>query len=115
MQVNIKHTNDVMVVKMVGELDHHYVEDSRKLIDKDIDKKNIKHLVFDLEDVTFMDSSGIGLVIGRYKKINSNNGQVSIVKVQERVDTIFQMAGIYKIIGKFAELEDAISSGKRSV
>lgn len=115
MQVNINHKDDIMIVKMSGELDHHYVEDSRKMIDKDLDKKNIKNLVFDLEDVTFMDSSGIGLVIGRYKKVNSNNGQVSIVGAQKRVDTIFKMAGIYKIITKYEALEDAISSMKRSV
>ena len=63
------------MVRVSGEMDMLIADKMRPEIDKRIDDKNIKNLVLNLEKVTFMDSSGLGLIIGRYKRISAKQGQ----------------------------------------
>ena len=56
---------------LIGELDHHSAEEVRVKIDDRIERDNIKKVIMDFKEVTFMDSSGIGVVIGRYKKLKA--------------------------------------------
>ena len=65
-------------------------------------RPKVKHLVFDLTGVSFMDSSGIGLVIGRYKALARRGGAYRWPAPTPRVDKIFSMAGLYSIIEKLA-------------
>lgn len=60
--------NDKLIVALVGELDHHSAEEVRVKIDDRIERDNIKKVILDFKEVTFMDSSGIGVVIGRLKR-----------------------------------------------
>ena len=64
-----------LIIRLNCELDHHISEQIRKRIDNIIDTKAIKNIIFDFEKVSFMDSSGIGVIMGRYKKVvfNSRN------------------------------------------
>ena len=57
-----------------------------------------------------MDSSGIGVVIGRYKKITMKNGSLSVVSVSSRVKKIFELSGMYKIIKEFGTIEEALEN-----
>ena len=100
--------DDKLVVFFIGELDHHSAEEVRVKIDDRIDRDNIKSLVMNFKDVTFMDSSGIGVVIGRSKKLQGRNGNVCIVEVNNRVDKVFKLSGLYKIINSYENLEEAI-------
>lgn len=59
-----------LIVYLIGELDHHSSEEVRVKIDDRIDRDNINSLIMNFKDVTFMDSSGIGVVIGRFKKLH---------------------------------------------
>ncbi len=58
---------DKLIVTMAGELDHHSAEEVRNVIDDRLDRENLNKLILDFSKVNFMDSSGIGVVIGRYK------------------------------------------------
>ena len=100
--------NNKLVVYLVGELDHHSAEEVRVKIDDRIDRDNIRSLIMNFKDVTFMDSSGIGVVIGRFKKLQNRNGHVCIVEVNSRVDKVFKLSGLYKIIDSYENLEEAI-------
>jgi len=100
--------NQNLIVRLDGELDHHTAEEMRKEIDKEIDKNNCKNVIFDLASVNFMDSSGIGVVIGRYKKVSKRGGQVAVVNVNSRVERIFKMSGLFNIVQKFENKNQAI-------
>ena len=99
MQVNFYLTgNNGISVRVNGELDHHGAQQIRDELDERIIRRGIKNLVFDFDDLSFMDSSGIGLIIGRYKLIKSLGGNVSIVCSNACVNKILQMSGIMRII-----------------
>ncbi len=95
---------------LTRELDHHIPNEVREEIDYVIQEKQVKNIVFDFKNMNFMDSSGIGVVIGRYKKISSEGGKVAVININPRVKKIFELSGMNKIIGIHNTYEDAISS-----
>ena len=93
---------DRLTVRLDGELDHERVGPIRAELDALIGDPKVRHLVLDLTGVSFMDSSAIGLVIGRYKALSRRGGRVSVAGATPRVDRIFEMAGLYTIVEKLA-------------
>lgn len=87
-----------LIIHLPSELDHHSSEQIRKEADRLIQSRNIRCVLFDFEQTTFMDSSGIGMLIGRYKMMRFLGGAVLAVQVNERMQRILTMAGIYKIM-----------------
>lgn len=110
MILEFENFNNILVVHMNGELDHHSAEEVRNKIDDRLDREDIKKLIMDFNGVTFMDSSGIGVVIGRYKKLNAKNGSVVVAKVKNPVNKVFELSGMYKIIKGYETLEDALEN-----
>ncbi len=110
MLLKFEKMEDTLVVMLIGELDHHSAEEVRVKIDDRIERDDIKKVVMNFKDVTFMDSSGIGVVIGRYKKLQSRNGKVYVAEVNKRVDKVFSLSGIYKIIKVFESVNEAVKS-----
>lgn len=92
------------------ELDHHIATYVRENVDEIIVRKNIKNIIFDFKNIKFMDSSGIGVIIGRYKKIANKNGKVSMINMNSRVEKVFNLSGMSKIISVYNSYEDAINS-----
>ncbi len=91
---------DTVTVQLEGELDHCSADRVRASLDALIADQNIKRLVIDLNRLTFMDSSGIGVIIGRYRTLVRRNGSVAVRGANPTVDRIFQMSGLYQIIEK---------------
>jgi stage II sporulation protein AA (anti-sigma F factor antagonist) len=100
--------NKCLIIKLMEELDHHNALTIREQSDKLISGKNIKDIIFDFTGSDFMDSSGIGVIMGRYKKIIFTGGKVAVTGVNQSVDRIFRLSGLYKIIHKFNTIEDAV-------
>ncbi len=98
MQINTEIIGNTLVAKLFGELDHHCCGEVRTAIDREIDKGRIKNLVFDLDGVSFMDSSGIGVILGRCKKINELEGRTLIIRARPQVDRVLELSGIKKIL-----------------
>ena len=73
---------------------------------------NVKNIVFDFKDVSFMDSSGIGLIMGRYKKIR-DNGDISVVGANESIKRILLISGLHKIVYIYDNLYDAVKKENR--
>jgi len=97
-----------LIVTMSGELDHHVAKSIRIEVDELILKKRTKNLIFDMSQLKFMDSSGIGVILGRYKNITNIGGKVAVVNVSDRVDRIFSMTGLYKVINKYENMSTAL-------
>ncbi len=94
---------NTLLVTLPGEIDHHSTRILADRIDETILQKNITGLIFDFSDTHFMDSSGIGLLVGRYRKLESLGGQMSIQGVNPHMAKILRLSGIEKIIGKYEE------------
>ena len=102
MEIKYSKTCDRLTVFLSGELDEYSADDARKIIDGLIlDNVNVKKIVFDLSEVTFMDSTGIGLLIGRYKKIKQFNKNAYISGATVAAEKVIQLAGLYGIMPKY--------------
>ena len=99
---------DTLIVVLSGELDHHSAEEVRVKIDDRIDRDNLRNVIMNFSGVTFMDSSGIGAVVGRYKKISNRGGNLCVVDANKNIDRVFELAGLYKIIKKYDTVDDAV-------
>ena len=106
---------NLIIEFLTSELDHHITNEVRDEIDIILDSKSIKNIVFDFKNIRFMDSSGIGVIIGRYKKISSEGGKVSVVNVNDRVKKIFNLSGMNKIINIYDTYEEVASSLKGGI
>ncbi len=101
---------DCLVFYLAEELDHHAAERFREISDSLIEKEQIKNIVFDFTGVKFMDSSGIGMLMGRYKKVMFSGGRAAVAGVGEVVDRIFLLSGLYKILEKYETTEEALEN-----
>ena len=92
-----------LTIFLPGELDHHNAEEIRKRSDYLIDQNHIRYVIFDCTDTTFMDSSGIGVIMGRYKRIYMLGGEVCAVHTSERMKKILTMSGVTRIMQIYEE------------
>ena len=106
--VDYQMKDDILIVCIVGDLDHHQANRIREEIDKTIDTFSCKNIIFDFSKLEFMDSSGIGVVMGRYKKIRENDGKVAVTGCSKYIFMILEMAGIFTIIKNYNNLELAL-------
>lgn len=98
MQVLFTFEGQTLVVKLIGELDEHCAELVRRKMDAAILEKSFSAMVLDLSRMSFMDSTGIGVVIGRYKLLRKTNRKMYVRSPSVTVDKIFAMSGLYEII-----------------
>ncbi|CDB31883.1 anti-sigma F factor antagonist [Clostridium sp. CAG:575] len=88
----------LLVFKITDEIDDCNVQKIRRKADYEIERYMPRKVVFDFDSVTFMDSSGIGLIIGRYKFTNMLGGKLEVANLTQSVKKIFEMSGILKLI-----------------
>ena len=92
-----------LTIFLPGEVDHCSAEKIRKEADELIRKKHIRFCIFDFTDTKFMDSSGIGVIMGRYKTLRLLGGEVWAVHANDRIKKILNMSGAAKIIRVYEE------------
>lgn len=102
-----KHEN-ILIANLSGELDHNSAEEVRVRIDDRIDRDNIEKVILNFSGVNFMDSSGIGAVLGRYKKLSNKGGVLCIAEPNKNVNRIFELAGLYKVIKNYNTVDEAV-------
>lgn len=110
MQIRFNNRGTTLIVDVSGELDHHTAEYLKQKVDGEIIKSINKNVVFDFTNVTFMDSSGIGVIMGRYKNIQNFNGKMAIANASPQIKRIFEMSGLMRVIPTFENLEEAFKS-----
>lgn len=108
MQLSTEIKDNYMIVKLKGELDHHASEEARKKIDEKYYKSNSLNIVLDLRELNFMDSSGIGLIMGRYRNCSNRKGSVSIVSTSPYINKMIRMSGLLKLVNVYETMEEAI-------
>lgn len=97
-----------LIIRVNEELDHHNAVKIKEKADRMIERNNIKHIIFDFSGSEFMDSAGIGVIMGRYKKVIFIGGKIAVVSVNSTIDRILKMSGLYKIIEKYDTVETAL-------
>ena len=90
--------DNCLMVRMPEEVDHHRASYIREGADRLLVRENVENVVFDFEDTRFMDSSGIGIIMGRYRKISCFGGHVYAIHTDRQIQRIFRMSGLHKIV-----------------
>ena len=98
MEINYSKKDKLLKVEITEEIDHHIVEKIRRKVDDEITRHMPRKTVFDFDRVSFMDSAGIGMIIGRYKMMKLIGGSLEIINISQTVRRILEMSGINKII-----------------
>ena len=111
MQVSISVENGILTASPAGEIDHHNASKIIEAIDMVTERNKVSDIVFDMKKVLFMDSAGIGIILGRYNKILKTGGNVYIKGESEYVRRLLEMAGVFKII-KRLEPESGVVNGE---
>ena len=105
--MNVKHyvEDKLLVFEITEDLDHHVTEKIRRRADYEMERYMPKRVIFDFDRVTFMDSAGIGMVIGRYKFANMIGAKLEVSNLSSSVKRIFEMSGILKLIPVAQDLQ----------
>ncbi len=98
----------MLVARIFGELDHHSADSVREGVDRELGRTGALNAAFDFSHVTFMDSSGIGVIMGRYKTVKALGGKVIIYGASGDVKRIIAMSGIDSLVTVSDTLENGI-------
>ncbi|MCH5186651.1 MAG: anti-sigma factor antagonist [Oscillospiraceae bacterium] len=108
MQIKLAGEKHTIILKICGELDHHIASDIAARCDEALIKSNAINIIFDFSELSFMDSSGIGTIMGRYKKINGFGGNVVIAAPTSQVMRLITISGLKRIIKVTTSVENAL-------
>ena len=101
MQIKSRIVNKTLYILLSGELDEYTAQNVRKNLDVLLEtQKGFVQVVMDLSELTFMDSTGVGVLIGRYKKLRESNKPIFITNPSRNAERIFKMSGLYEIMPK---------------
>ncbi|HEY8423605.1 MAG TPA: STAS domain-containing protein, partial [Clostridia bacterium] len=100
MKIESKLYNNTLFIAIYGELDEYTAVYTRNELDRIISENEMKRVVVDLSELSFMDSTGVGILIGRFKKLRAKNIPIFIANPSKTVDKIFSMTGLYEIMPK---------------
>lgn len=114
LNVGVYVKKDILILRLKGELDDISVSDLRMRITNYIDSYKIKHLVLNLGELTFLDSSGIGFIIGRYHQLRKRNGDITISNINSKIDRVIYISGLAKIC-KIRDNEEAVLNALANV
>lgn len=94
MQLEFSYREKEMTVSLSGELDHHSAGESRDKIDTAVLQHHCQRLMLDFSALTFMDSSGIGLIMGRYRLMQSIGGSLTVCGTSPRIERMIKLSGL---------------------
>ena len=99
---------NTLIARLDGEIEQHSKESIKNSIEREYSKTNSINLLLDYKYVSFMDSSGIGMVIGRYKEVKAAGGEVGVVNLSESIEKVFSVSGLFSLIKQYKTINDAI-------
>ncbi|MBO2945080.1 anti-sigma F factor antagonist [Paenibacillus sp. F411] len=109
LNVDMEHQRHVLIVRLSGELDHHTADLVRMQLDEAISRRQTEHLVLSFKELEFMDSSGLGVILGRYKIIKQKGGKMAVCDVKPAVYRLLEMSGLFKIMPIYEDEATALS------
>jgi len=110
MKIDCSVRDRCLIVTLDGDIDHHTAGEIKTKIDKSFERSNAKNIIIDFQNVDFMDSSGIGALIGRYKAIENRgeNGKLVIAGIKDNLTRLFAVSGLAKICSTAKDVDDAV-------
>jgi stage II sporulation protein AA (anti-sigma F factor antagonist) len=110
LEIRFSNRGTTLIAAFSGELDHHFAEYARDKIEREIIKATTRDVIFDLTGLSFMDSSGIGVLVGRYANIRKLGGRAAIICRNMRICRILEISGVLKLMTVYDELDHAIKA-----
>lgn len=108
MKVAKKYSGRILVVDVHGELDHHSAPELKTEIETELDKGVVRHIVLNLQGLSFMDSSGLGVLLGRYKELAKWQGRMLAYGLQPVVEKLFRLTGLNRLIPVHNSLDSCL-------
>ncbi|MCL0081273.1 anti-sigma F factor antagonist [Peptococcaceae bacterium] len=109
MQWKFQMIQDTLIARLTGEFDLSVTDEIRSELDDLIDTTKVKHLIFNLSQVNYIDSSGLGIILGRYKRLSKHGGKMALVNPQFQVKKILELSGLMTIMTGYDDEKEAIS------
>lgn len=110
MDIKFANRGSTLIASFTGELDHHFAEYARNKIEGELLKATTKNVIFDFSGLSFMDSSGIGVIVGRYANIKKLGGKVMIICKNLKIRRILEISGILKLMPVYESLDYALNA-----
>lgn len=101
---------DLLLVRLIGELDIHTADAVRNMLQEELEKGTTAHLLLNLKNMTFMDSSGLGVILGRYRHLQQTGGQLFICHASPAIRRLLELSGVHKLARIFETEEEALQS-----
>lgn len=108
MEIEFALRRSVLLVRLTGELDHHRAEQMRREVDRELTRTRASSLLFDLGGLTFMDSSGVGALLGRYRRISAAGGRFAVCEAPPVISKITEISGLARIVPFYEREADAL-------
>lgn len=108
--IHVFSQQQVLIVRLVGDLDHHTAAQVRAKIEAELSKDIHTYLILNLEQLQFMDSSGLGVILGRYKQMTSKGGNMCLCSVQPSIFKLMEMSGLFQILPTYKDERSAIAA-----
>lgn len=99
-----------LTVRLTGELDHYCAQRVRRDLDTLLGDPGVRMLVLDFSALQFMDSSGIGVILGRYRTMRDRGGSVAVIHMNRHIERIFHMSGMDRIIRQLDGSQEAVKA-----
>lgn len=97
-----------LLIELAEDLDHHNAVFVREVAEEMQERYPVNTVVFDFRGVEFMDSSGIGVIMGRYRHVAAQGGCIKVAGIGKSVNRIFELSGLYKLVKKYDTVEAAL-------
>lgn len=108
MEIEFEQRRSALLVRLKGELDHHRAERMREAVDRELSRSPAAALLFNLGGLTFMDSSGVGALLGRYRRISAQGGRMAVCAVPPAIAKITELTGLAQRIPFFEQEAEAL-------
>lgn len=109
MEITAEIHKGILVVKINGEFDMRIAPQFKSEVDHYLTQADLKDVVIDMRDVPFIDSSGVGALLGRYKRVTGLGGKIAVCGVQDAVKKILKLSGVLTIIDLYQNEEEALA------
>ncbi len=108
MGFQVETIQNIVVIRPNGELDLHLADQLRDSIDEALDVHNSHYLIVNLGNVSYIDSSGLGVLLGRYKRLAAKGGKVLLVAPSPQVKKVLELSGLFRIMDTFLTEQEAV-------
>ena len=98
-----------LILNVGPELDHYEAGKIRRITDEQLRRSRARNIILDFSNTEFMDSAGIGMIIGRYKEANLRGGKVCVINTGRGIQKLIEISGLYKLVYQYDNLDEALA------